>query len=148
MDRSIKIKIWDNEITSRPFDMECYRLMYDAMTAGEHELASFIGIHNLFPDVELSQIPADELAKAADALTVLFLSVKASGTPQKTMAVEPEGHPVRKLYKSLLQAHGILPSDVDRQDPIFLYQMITEEHTDGVAAADVPAVFRPFLGMK
>lgn len=144
----LKINGQDETIKSRPFDMECYRLMYDSFHVENQsrDEGALAGLRNLFPSVDLLKaLSPGALIAAICNLLMLYSDVK-SYAKKKEVLRAGEGHPIYGIYQRFLQSHGRLPSEIDRQDPAFLLQILTEEHTDEITADQIPPHLRMYYG--
>lgn len=149
MRKTITTTVGGLQRTSRPFDMECYRTMYDAVCHGLDDLAALAGLCNLTgcTEEELISIEAADLSKALDAIKSWYRAVRVAPGQQAERIGGAEGHPIRMLYQSLLKHHGLLPGDIDRQDPEFLYLVLTEDHQAAVPVDKIPASLRVMYGV-
>jgi len=129
--------------------MECYRVMYDEMLAVKSDVAAMTGLANLMNLTRetLLLAPADELAEALDTINSWYLAVRIAPNAARCQMLGGSGHPVRMLYQRLLANHGALPSMIDRQDPEFLYLVLTEEHQEAVPVDKIPAGVRALYGL-
>ncbi len=144
MSTPITIKVDKIACTSRPFDMQCFRIMYDYMAAGQTQDALLAGIENLFPQADIADIDAASLIHAMNTLLRLFTNVKSYATKKPTLGSD-SGHPIRRIYQNLLDR--FLPDEIDRQDPVFFFQVLTEEYEDAVPVDSIPEDMRIFYGM-
>ena len=137
-----------NGMVSRVFDMRCYRTMYDAMAAGETELAAMAGLMDLFDGLPLvlGDVPAEELADAMTRLLLWYTAVKSHASAPSSVVAAGKGHPVVGLYARILQI-GIPPDVVDRQDPEFLYRVLTDDYAPPVTADKIDPASRAFYGL-
>lgn len=130
---------------SRRFDMECYRVMYDLMDAFEFDRAALEGVANLFErdTDELLQWDARELSHAMDRVKLWFSRARnrLSGQGGSRMVA---GHPLLSMYQALLEAHGILPSELDRQDPETFFSVLCQR---AVSERDIPPHIRELYGL-
>ena len=131
--------------------------MYDAMYLAEPDAkpdmdnAALLGLANLFAYTDhgesiILSFDAKTLLPAVNQILDLFFSVKSAENSVAPQTIGREGHPIRSLYNSLLKNHGILPSDLDRQDPVLLYLILTEDYASGVSVDEIPASLRDFYG--
>ena len=127
--------------------MRCYRMMFDAMAASEPELAAIAGFFDIFdgilPENAVKEAPPDEIDAAQLMLLCLYRDVKSEGKGKQTLG---GGHPVRGLYKGLLDAHGLMPDEIDRQDPKFLFQILSGETERAVDVDAMPPGVRKYYG--
>ena len=118
---------------SRPFDMRCYRVMYAAGTAPEGNRTlemALAGVCDLLEmdERDVLETPSDILTPMCDKVLYWFreaaASVKGNGTAGRML----KGDHITAMYASLLREKGILPDEIDRQDPAWFFAVITEEH--------------------
>ena len=152
MEKTITLAFEGRTLRSRPFDMECYRVMYDGMAAGRSDAAAFAGLVNIMKgqgieDIGLLSLPSEQLAAVVDTLTGWYFAVRAAPNAVSRRMLGGGGHPIRMLYQNLLKNHGLLPDEIDRQDPEFLYVILTEEHQEAVPADSIPDGLRVFYGL-
>ena len=132
--------------------------MYDVMypdepdTKPDMDNAALLGLSNLFAytahgESVIFSFDAKTLLPAVEQILKLFFSVKSAKKSKTSEVVGGAGHPIRSLYNSLLKNHGLLPSEIDRQDPVLLYLILTETYDPGVSADDIPASVLEFYGL-
>ena len=87
-------------------------------------------------------IDENELKKAIMNVINWFLSIKTPD-PQEMIGELPED-PVLALYNSLLTNH--LPSEVDKQDPQLLLDVINIKKSDTASVDDIPDSVKELYG--
>ncbi len=146
--------------TSRPFDMRCYRAMSAAYKNGnspEIEVP-FAGVADLLEmdDADLLREPPKKLAALMKTVNMWYYEAVKAIQPGNSGNTILDGDPVLAMYGELLRHSGILPDEIDRQDPVLFFSVITERHTvtQKVAANagelnpdDIPPELRAFYGL-
>jgi hypothetical protein len=114
------------------------------------DIQAIAGAANLFglSISEVTDCDTNELMRAINALKIWYrdtcLAASHGGT--KTRQIN-DAHPVLSLYQSMLLNSGVLPGDLDRQDPILLYKILTEKKVEIFDPDKIPKDMRPYYGL-
>ena len=146
-------------ILSDIYNFKAYRIMADLikgdLTTEVLEDAAMQGIIAMFDGTDLTEdillsgwtqldkINSKELTTAIDKVITWFISTKPAETPQ-IIGELPE-NPILSLYNTLLENH--LPSEIDKQDPQLLFDVINAKKTDTSSVDDVPEDVRELYGL-
>jgi len=103
------------------------------------DYAAFLALCDMFDGVmspeELAASPG--LTSALDTLGLLYASVRAYG--EAGGMIVPEGYDyLLGLYRNLYDAHGTLPDEIDRQDPAWLFEVLTKKQEQPVDESMIP----------
>ena len=148
-------------IVSDTFNMRAWRTMRAMRLiapAGDAVLAvtaaALEGVIVLFDGTALTEdvlrhstdIDAAELEAASGLVIEWFLSAapKPGGAQ---MVGRPPSDSVLALYHDLLFTHGILPGQVDREDPFLLFDVLGADMGDAVDARQIPDEYKTFYGL-
>ncbi len=132
--------------TSRSFDMRCYRAMSAAGKTGDAMDMALVGIAELF-DIDITDllhVKPKILIPLIDTVNRWFREAASAIKPATGGSTMLEGDPIMAMYADLLRHSGILPDEIDRQDPALFYAVVTERH---ITEKDIPPDLRALNGL-
>lgn len=143
---------------SDAFNFKAYRLMFgklskmDEITREALDAAALDGVIALFDGSPLTEdalrrghgIDKVELMKACDKVISWYLSVKPRPNNARMVGTLPDD-PILHLYNTLLRHH--LPSELDKQDPQLMFDVMAVKSGDAVSADNIPDAYKVFYGL-
>ena len=134
-------------VESRTFDMRCFRVMAAAGKDAAYEYdVALAGVCDLFErdEADIYNLPTDTTfplyTKIIDWMQDAIKSFNQKSGGGKLL----KGDQMTMLYANLLRSHGILPDEIDRQDPAWFFAVVTEEH---LSEDDIPAEMGMYYGL-
>ena len=122
------------------------------ITVDKLDDAATQGLIAMFDGTELTEdvfikgwrkLDEQELSDALNKIINWYTSVKPHKT-NETIGELPDD-PVLSLYHSLLSSH--LPSEIDKQDPQLLLDVMNAESSSAVSADDIPDDLKVYYGL-
>jgi hypothetical protein len=121
--------------------------MYDVQRGNDS--VGLAGVANLMELSESDLLTADaaELTAAIDAVLSWHRETAlASQSTQTDVKQLNTTHPLRTLYKNFMVNFGIMPTTLDRQDPILFFQILTEPDPETLDPAKQPKEIMELYG--
>jgi len=154
--KRLKLTYNSRSIVSGAFDFRAFRLISDALkgelTQGKLDGAMMQGLISMFDGTELTAdifesrrniLDQDEVAAALNAVSGWYFSVKH---PEHVKIVgELPENPILSLYQSMIERH--LPSELDKQDPQLLLDVIHTKKSDTTPASEIPDSVKDYYGL-
>ena len=148
---------FNNEKTvSDIFNFKAYRIMSDILTdkltTDKLDDAAMQGLIAMFDGTELTSdallsgwrnFDEKELTEALDNIVNWFISTKPPKDKQAVGEQPPD--PIMSLYNSLLTHH--LPSEIDKQDPQLLIDVMNAEKSGVTSVENVPDNLKIYYGL-
>jgi len=149
--KRLKITYKGKEILSDAFNFKAYRVMSDAISDGvELDDVAIQGVIALFDGTPITEedlisnwkiFDERELSIAHSKIISWYRSIKP---PEKVESVgEIPKKPILNLYNRLLMSH--LPSELDKQDPQLLLDVMNVKAVSGVS--EVPDNMKIYYGL-
>ena len=127
-------------IVSGAFNMGAYRVVFDALTGAAGfsaemvDAAALEGVIAMYDGTELTEgvirgakgLDGKELMSNCAVLMQWFHAVKVRADSPPTTGTMPD-KPLLSVYSTLLKLYSILPSEVDKQDPQLLFDVMATE---------------------
>ena len=155
--KRLKLKYNGKYILSDIFNMKAVRVMHDILDSGEitRELidtAATSGVIAMFDGTEITEdiivgwrgLDASELSLARYKVKEWFDGF-LSRSRDENMVGTPPPKPVLSFYKSLLDRH--LPSEIDKQDPQLLFDVMAADKGDSISANEIPDDMKIYYGL-
>ena len=131
------------KIASDSFNMKAWRVMFKILAEGEVtpesvDRAALEGAAALFDGTEITgdvllhgwnSLDAGELDAALGSVFAWFSEVRPPDRSEPLVGTPPED-PVLAIYRNLLDSCGCLPSEVDRQCPQLLLDVMAADQGD------------------
>jgi hypothetical protein len=154
--KRLKITYRGKEIISDIFNFKAFRVMTGHLTGelSQEKLdsAAMLGVIAMFDGTELTEdvllkewnnLDLDALTDALNKVSNWYTSVKL---PDKKQAIgETPDNPVIQLYHSLVDHH--LPSEIDKQDPQLLIDVMHAKKSDTTSVDDIPESVKGYYGL-
>ena len=154
--KRLKLTYKGNEIVSDIFNFKAFRMMYDILyaevTIASLDEAALVGVIAMFDGTVITEdviryglrdLHEDELLNALNKVINWFNSVTTHNDGE--VLGQSSRTPILSLYNSMLSQH--LPSEIDKQEPQLLLDVMAADVDDTIRADDIPEDIRVCYGL-